>query len=88
MQDYESYKKMSICQQQITVSNKFESDHSIEASSTEILTHNDLDLVRNGLAPQQYDAFILHAEEDGHYVEEMISKLENSEYHFKVTESN
>lgn len=84
MQDSESFKKMSSIRESTVMSNKIEPEYFSEASHTELLTNNDLDLVRNGFAPQQYDAFLLYAEEDGHYAEELISNLENSKYQFKV----
>ncbi|EGI65212.1 PREDICTED: myeloid differentiation primary response protein MyD88 isoform X3 [Acromyrmex echinatior] len=47
-----------------------------ECTDKKILTLDDIHRLKQGLAPQYYDAFLLYAEEDIVFVKEMIEKLE------------
>lgn len=54
-------------------------------ANANILTTHDRERLIQGLPPQQYDAFILFADEDAHFATEIIDKME--EYGLKVIES-
>uniref|UniRef100_A0A1A9WXI5 TIR domain-containing protein n=1 Tax=Glossina brevipalpis TaxID=37001 RepID=A0A1A9WXI5_9MUSC len=54
-------------------------------SSSKMLTKDDVVRAQNNLPPQNYNAFVLFAEKDIKYAEEMIDKLEkNSNYNLKL----
>lgn len=47
-----------------------------------MLTYDDQKLIQQGLLPQQYDAFLLFADEDIDFATEIIENLETN--NFKV----
>ncbi|XP_075165229.1 myeloid differentiation primary response protein MyD88-like [Haematobia irritans] len=53
-------------------------------SDPNILTTDDVLRVKKGLPLQRYDAFVLYADADLMYVTEMLTKLEDTEYNFKL----
>lgn len=45
--------------------------------NSNLLTVDDLRLAQEGLPPQQYDAFVVFAEEDINFATKMIEEMEN-----------
>ncbi|XP_063234809.1 myeloid differentiation primary response protein MyD88 isoform X2 [Bacillus rossius redtenbacheri] len=50
---------------------------------SQILTVGDVQRLKQGLKPQNYDAFLLFADEDQDFAEEIVKQLEDG-YHFKL----
>lgn len=49
-----------------------------------ILTTDDITRLENGMGPQTYDAYVLHAEEDADFAAEIVETME-SKYKLKVS---
>lgn len=56
-------------------------------SDKAILTTDDILRLENGMEPQTYDAYVLHAEEDVNFAVEIVETME-SKYNFKVQKSH
>lgn len=56
-------------------------DNDIE---NQILTFDDLHRVKTGLSTQHYDAFLVYADEDADFAQEIIENLEQKQ-NLKVT---